>query len=140
MTSSWSETTLPTILSNYKLEDIFNADEFGLFYQCLPDKTYHLKGEKCSGEKKSKIRLTEIAAASAIEEKLPMFVIWKSKNPRCFKNVKHLPCEYKSQKKSWMIVRSLKSGSVNSTESFVQMIEKLLLSLTIVQPIHQSQT
>ena len=102
MTSSWNETTLPTILSNYKLENIFKADKFGLFYQCLPDKTYHLKGEKCSGRKKSKVRLTRMAAASAVAEKLPMFVIWKSKNPRCFKNVKHLPCEYKSQKKSWM--------------------------------------
>ena len=102
MTSSWSETTLPTILSNYKLENIFNADEFGLFYQCLPDKTYHLKREKCSAGKKSKVRLTGMAAASAVGEKLPMLVIWKSKNPRCFRNVKHLPCEYKSQKKSWM--------------------------------------
>ena len=52
--------------------------------------------------KKSKVRLTGMAEASATGEKLPMFVIWKSKNPRCFKNVKHLPCEYKSQKKSWM--------------------------------------
>ena len=102
MTSSWSETTLPTILSNYKLENIFNADEFGLFYQCIPDKTYHLKEEKCSGGKKIIVRLTGMAAASAVGEELPMFVIWKSKNPRCFKNVKHLPCEYKSQKKSWM--------------------------------------
>ena len=102
MTSSWNETTLPTILSNYKLEDIFNADEFGLFYQCLPDKTYHLKGEKCSGGKKSKVRFTGMAAGSAAGEKLPMFVIGKSKKPRCFKNIKHLPCEYKSQKKSWM--------------------------------------
>ena len=102
MTSSWNETTLQTILSNFKLEDIFNADEFGLFYQCLPDKTYHLKGEKCSGGKKSKVRITGMAAASAKGEKLPMLVIGKSKNPRCFKNVKHLPCEYKSQKKSWM--------------------------------------
>ena len=102
MTSSWSETTLLTILSNYKLENILNADEFGHFYQCLPDKAYHLKGEKCSGGKKSKVRLTGMAAASAVGEKLSMFVIWKSKNPRCFKNVKHLPCEYKSQKKSWM--------------------------------------
>ena len=102
MTSSWSETTLPTIVSNYKLEDIFNADEFSLFYQCLPDKTYHLKGEKCSGEKKSNFRFTGMTAASATGEKLPTFVIWKSKNPRCFKNVKHLPCEYKSQKESWM--------------------------------------
>ena len=102
MTSSWSETTLPTIFSNYKLQNIFNADEFGLFYQCLPDETYHLKGEHCSEGKKSKVRFTGMAAASAVREKLPMFVIWKSKNPRCFKNVKHLPCEYKSQKKSWM--------------------------------------
>ena len=29
MTTSWRETHLPTILSRYKLEDIFNADEFG---------------------------------------------------------------------------------------------------------------
>ena len=102
MTSSWSATTLPKIISNYKLEDIFNADEFGFFYQCLPDKLYHLKGEKSSGGIKSQVRLTGMAAESATGEKLPMFVIWKSKNPCCFKNFKHLPWEYKSQKKSWM--------------------------------------
>ena len=60
------------------------------------------KEKSVPGKKKSKVRLTGMAAASATGEKLPMFVIWKSKNPRCFKNVKHLPCEYKSQKKSWM--------------------------------------
>ena len=42
MTSSW----LKTILSRYDLKDIFNADEFGLFYQALPTKTTQLKGEK----------------------------------------------------------------------------------------------
>lgn len=36
MTSSWNQTTLPTILSNYKLEDIFNADEFGLDLSMSP--------------------------------------------------------------------------------------------------------
>ena len=50
--ASWFETTLPTLLSNYKLEDIFNTDEFGLFDQCLPNKTLHLKPEKCPGGKK----------------------------------------------------------------------------------------
>ena len=75
MTSSWNETTLPTILSNYKLEDTLNADEYDLFYQCLPEKTYPLKGEKCFGGKKSKLRFTRIAAASTTGEKLPMFVI-----------------------------------------------------------------
>ena len=58
MTSSWDETTLPTIISNYRLEDIYIADEFGLFYQALPDKTLHLKSEKCVGGKHSKTRLT----------------------------------------------------------------------------------
>ena len=35
-------------------------------------------------------------------DKLPMFVIVKSKAPRCFKNVTSLSCRYRSQKKSWM--------------------------------------
>ena len=102
MIASWLETTLPTLLSNYKLEDIYNADEFGLFYQCLPNKTYHLKSGKCSGGKHSKVRLTGLAAANAVGEKLPMFVISKSKTPRCFKNVTSLPCRYRPQQKSWM--------------------------------------
>ncbi|XP_057305268.1 tigger transposable element-derived protein 4-like [Hydractinia symbiolongicarpus] len=102
MTAPWSETTLPTILSRYPLEDIFNADEFGLFFQCLPNKTLHMKGDKCSGGKHSKVRLTGLAAGNASGERLPMFVIGKSAKPRCFKGVKTLPCRYRSQKKSWM--------------------------------------
>ena len=31
-----------------------------------------------------------------------MLVIGKSAKPRCFQNVKNLPCKYRSQKKSWM--------------------------------------
>nr|XP_047135829.1 tigger transposable element-derived protein 4-like isoform X1 [Hydra vulgaris] len=31
MTALWNETTLPTLLLNYNLKNIFNADEFGLF-------------------------------------------------------------------------------------------------------------
>ena len=45
MTGAWKETSMPTILSRYKLKDIYNADDFGLFYQGLPKKTLHLKGE-----------------------------------------------------------------------------------------------
>ena len=92
MTAPWNETALPTLLSNYKLEDTFNADEFGLLYQCLPSKTYHLSGEKCSGGKNCKVRLTGMAAASATGETLEMFVIGKFKKPLCFKNVKQPSC------------------------------------------------
>ena len=72
MTSSWTETMLPTILSRYSLENIFNADEFGPFYQCLPNKALHLKGKKCSRAKHSKICLTGLAAGNASGERLLM--------------------------------------------------------------------
>ena len=35
-------------------------------------------------------------------EKLPLLMIGKSANPRCFKNVKTKPVEYKSNNKAWM--------------------------------------
>ena len=43
MIASWKETTLPTILSKYKLDQIYNADEFGLFYRAQPGKSLNLK-------------------------------------------------------------------------------------------------
>ena len=58
--------------------------------------------QKCSGGKYSKVRLTGMTAGNEIGEKRPMFVIGKSKTPRCFKHIKNLPCKYKPQKKSWM--------------------------------------
>ena len=81
MIASWYETSLLTLLSQYKLADLYNADEFGIFYQCLPNKTFHLKSDKCSGGKYSKIRIAGLAAANAVGDKLPMFVIGKSQNP-----------------------------------------------------------
>ena len=40
MVDAWWEMSLPILLWNYKLKDIYNADdEFELFYECLPNKT-----------------------------------------------------------------------------------------------------
>ena len=69
MTAPWTETTLPTILSCYPLENIFNADKFRLFYQCLPNKILHLKGENYSGGKHSKICLTGLTAGNAYDDR-----------------------------------------------------------------------
>lgn len=54
LTASWEETTLPTILTNYQMRYIFSGDEFGFFYEALPDKSLHLKSEKCIAEKHKK--------------------------------------------------------------------------------------
>ena len=100
MTAPWEETTLPTILARYQLKDIFNSDEFGLFYEALLSKSLHFLGKRCSGGKHSKVRLTGMAASNTLGEKIPMFVIGKSASPRCFKHVCNPLCRYRSQKKA----------------------------------------
>ena len=102
MVTPREQTTLPTILSKYDLNKIYNVYEFGLFYRAQSNKSLHLKNENCVGGKHSKLCLTGLTAANAVREKLPLFVIGKSKKPRCFKHIKHLPCRYCSQKKCWM--------------------------------------
>lgn len=94
--------------NGYDLDDIFNADEFGLEFKSIPKKTYVLGTEKeTSGHKPLKDRLTGLACSNATGTlKIPLMLIGKSKNPRCFKNKKDLPIQYKSQNrakaKAWM--------------------------------------
>lgn len=45
-----------SLLIDYDARDIFNADETGLFYKCLPDRTLTFKNEKCHDGKNSKER------------------------------------------------------------------------------------
>jgi hypothetical protein len=46
----WSE-RLPELLEGHKAWNIYNADEMGLFFNCLPDRMPALKGEACHGGK-----------------------------------------------------------------------------------------
>ena len=102
MVTPWEQTTLPSILSKYDLNQICNTDEFGLFYCAQPNRSLHLKNENCVGGKHSKLCMTGLTAANTVGENFPLFVIGKSKKPQSFKHIKHLPCIYRSQKKSWM--------------------------------------
>jgi transposase-like protein len=97
MTSEWRNDTLPSLLQGYSPDDVYNADETALFYRCLPNKTYTLKGENASRNKKeSKDRLTVLVAANMSgTDKLKPLIIGKSANPRCFRGV-HVPLSYKS--------------------------------------------
>ena len=99
----WLCNKLPGLLEEYDKNDIFNADETGLFFMLLPDRTYTFKGDNCHCRKRSKERITLIIGANMDSaEKLPLLAIGKSARPRCVKNVRHLPVEYKFNKKAWM--------------------------------------
>lgn len=99
---SWLRSRLPLLLQEFSPEDIFNCDEAGLFYKCLPDRTHVFKGEKCSGGKMSKERVTVLVAASMAGEKLPLIVIGRFAKPRCLKYVKRTPIEYFHNRRAWM--------------------------------------
>ena len=89
----------------YRLEEIFNADETGLFFRALPSRSLTVKGDDCRGGKKSKDRISVLLACSAVGEKLTPFVIGHSARPRCFKGLAStlcLPVTYFSNKKAWM--------------------------------------
>ena len=60
----WQTHCLPALLKQFKAEDIFTADETGLFYRCLPDRTHVFKNDKCAGGKRSKEKLTVLVTAS----------------------------------------------------------------------------
>jgi len=103
VTNSWLEKTWPSLIKDYTPENVFNADETGLFFKLLPDRTLSFKNENCKGGKLSKERLTVLVCANLSgTEKPKLLVIGKSKNPRCFKNIKKLPVLYKANSSAWM--------------------------------------
>ncbi|KAF0762407.1 tigger transposable element-derived protein 4-like [Aphis craccivora] len=103
VTNSWLINVWPKLNEKYTPDNIFNADETGIFCKMTPDKTLKFKGEKCVGGKLSKECITAFVAANiSCTEKRKIMVIGKSKNPRCFKNIKRLPVTYKADKSAWM--------------------------------------
>uniref|UniRef100_A0A3B3SSQ9 HTH CENPB-type domain-containing protein n=1 Tax=Paramormyrops kingsleyae TaxID=1676925 RepID=A0A3B3SSQ9_9TELE len=100
---NWKQNVLPDLIRGYHPRDIFNADESGLFYKMMPEKSFHVKGSDCHGTKHCKDRVTAMFCANMDgSEKFKMTVIGKFKNPRCFKGVCNLPVLYYAQRKAWM--------------------------------------
>ena len=86
----------------YDPEDIYNANESGLQWKSLPNKTLASQSEQTArGRKVMKDRITIMLCANATgTHKLK--ILGKSKNPRCIKHVTTLSVIYKNKKSSWM--------------------------------------
>ncbi|XP_039966686.1 tigger transposable element-derived protein 6-like [Bactrocera tryoni] len=95
---------LPSLLRDYKPEDIYNADESGLFFRALPDKTLGLKSEKCMSGQLCKERLTILFCINMAGQKEQLLVVGKDTLPRPFKHLSlnELPVDWQSNHKAWM--------------------------------------
>lgn len=70
----------------------------------MPTKSLVSKRETAApGYKPSKSRITAMVCANSTgTHRLPLLIIGKAKQPRCFKGITKLPITYKNQKNSWM--------------------------------------
>jgi hypothetical protein len=75
------------LISPYEPRNIYNEDKTKLLLWALPTKSLLAMGEKCTGGKMSKERLTVLSGNVVGEIKKPL-VIGKAAKPRYFKNLK----------------------------------------------------
>ncbi|GAV00496.1 hypothetical protein RvY_11335 [Ramazzottius varieornatus] len=71
----WYSDDLPNILLEFDLKDIWNADEKGLFYRQVPNKS--LVGEEegiPKGVKLKKERITVLLSGNALGERFPVWL------------------------------------------------------------------
>lgn len=84
-------------------------DEIGLFWKMAPTRTLATKA--LSGRKKSKDRITLAFTINVTRlEKLDIWIIGKSKKPRCFKkvNLNRMRIQYRYNKSKWMTALIMK--------------------------------
>jgi hypothetical protein len=53
------------LMGGYEPHDVHNADETGLFFNVLPDRTLAYKGESCHGRKHSEDRFTVLLCVNS---------------------------------------------------------------------------
>lgn len=92
-------------LGGYHAQNIYNADETGMFWKLLPDSTLALANEKQAfGSKLSKERITLLFCANSTgTHKIDVLAIGKAARPRGFPaNADLIPVKYRHSKKAWM--------------------------------------
>ena len=93
------------ILRKYTPNDIYIADETGLYYRATPDGSLCDAYEKLSGSKKAMDCVTVLCCVNMTgSDKTKLLVIGKSKKSRCFKHIDLdvLPVTYRTNKNAWM--------------------------------------
>ncbi len=98
---NWINNVLPGVIEGYDLNDVFNADETGLFYKAAPLGTLAVAGSHPTGGKTPKDRVTVLLLCNSTGTEKKAYAIGKFKNPCCFKKARP-PLPYYSSANAWM--------------------------------------
>ena len=99
---NWIATVWPRLWQSYDEENIYCADETGIYFCTMPDSTLTFQNDTRRGTKKSKERITCLLTYSMPGEKKKLLIIRKSKNPRCFKIMNLFPVHSEANSNSLM--------------------------------------
>ncbi len=100
----WIDEVLPCLLETYRPKDIYNTDETGVFFRGMARAGMVAAGEKPSGVKAAKDRLTVLVTCNMDgSDKKPLLVVGKAERPRKFpRDLSSLPVQYEHTRKAWM--------------------------------------
>lgn len=122
---------LRRVIEEYDLNEhqLYNADETGLYWQLLPDKTFVSVAEKTApGLKIAKRRVTFLGCTNASGlHKVKPLLIGTARNPRCFKNFNN-PLVYRHTKNAWMTAELFKNWFFQQFVPEVSLIASKLLN------------
>ena len=96
---------LKMITSQYLDEDVFNADETGLYYRMAPDRAVIAANDFSDGVEGDKERVSILLMTNSTGTyKSRLMVVGQVKAPRCLRglNIGNLPADYRSNKNAWM--------------------------------------
>ncbi|GBN02041.1 Tigger transposable element-derived protein 4 [Araneus ventricosus] len=119
---NWIPEILSNILKDYKPENIFNADETALFFQCWPQKTFTFEKEKMLWRKTKQSKINcHVRCKYDWTSEIDTIVIGRSNNPRCFKGAKSLEADYDFNQTCWIKLSEI-------CEKWVQKLDKLMIA------------
>lgn len=102
--NGWKVDRLKIVLNDFSPDNIFNANETGLYYRATPDGSLCFKNDVLSGSKKAMDRITVLCFNMTGSVKRKLLVVGKSLKPRYFKNmsINKMPVHYHANKNVWM--------------------------------------
>ena len=99
----WASTVLCDLLRDFEPQNIYNANETGIYYRTLPDGTLTFSTDHLSDNKKVKDRIRALVTVNMDgSDKRPLLIVGKSWQPRWFRGVQQLPLPYSNNKNAWM--------------------------------------
>lgn len=134
---NWKTKSVPALLEEYSLDDIYSVAEVGLLFSVLPDQNLFTKGDGHLRRKSSKERVTVLVCSNATgTDKRPLLVVGGASGPDYASDPFTLPILYKTNPQAWMS-KAIFSDWMYALDLELRSLGRKAVLLTDDIPVHQ---